>query len=105
MHRRCSRTTSPPDASSRSTSLVIQGRRPIVTHPDVLSDSRSSAAVLIGRALQWLDAVPYTVLAIPLRLAVATVFWNSAVTKLANWNAALSLFEDEYKVPLLPPEL
>ena len=74
-----------------------------MTHPDVRSDSRSSAAVLIGRALQWLDAVPYTVLAIPLRLAVATVFWNSAVTKLANWDTAIVLFVDEYKVPLIPP--
>src|SRR6516164_8168712 len=43
--------------------------------------------------------------ALPLRLAVATVFWNSGMTKLADWNATLSLFTDEYKVPLLPPEL
>src|SRR5258708_27534941 len=62
-------------------------------------------AALIGRVLRWLDGVPYTILAIPLRLAVATVFWNSAVTKLANWNPAVELFVEEYKVPLLPPEL
>src|SRR3989441_3741732 len=60
---------------------------------------------LIGRVIRWLDGVPYTVLAIPLRLAVATVFWNSAMTKLANWNTAVELFVEEYKVPLLPPEL
>ena len=52
-----------------------------------------------------LDAVPYSLLALPLRLGVATVFWNSAMTKLANWDTALALFADEYKVPLLPPEL
>jgi len=40
-----------------------------------------------------------------LRLAVATVFWNSAMTKLANWNTAVELFVDEYKVPVLPPEI
>jgi putative oxidoreductase len=45
------------------------------------------------------------VLALPLRLAVATVFWNSGMTKLADWNATLALFTDEYQVPLLPPEL
>jgi putative oxidoreductase len=45
------------------------------------------------------------VLAAPLRLAVATVFWSSAMTKLANWDSALALFVDEYKVPLLPPEV
>jgi putative oxidoreductase len=43
------------------------------------------------------------VLALPLRLAVATVFWNSGMTKLADWNATLALFTDEYQVPLLPP--
>jgi putative oxidoreductase len=64
-----------------------------------------TAAGAIEWAYQQLDRVPYAVLAIPLRLAVATVFWNSAMTKLADWNAALSLFEDEYKVPLLPSGL
>ena len=58
-----------------------------------------------GRAIQWLERVPYAFLAIPLRLAVATVFWNSALTKLANWDTAIALFTDEYKVPLLPPEI
>ena len=52
-----------------------------------------------------LEAVPYTVLALPLRLAVATVFWNSALTKLANWDTAVALFADEYQLPLLPPQL
>jgi putative oxidoreductase len=60
---------------------------------------------LIGRVIRWLDGVPYSVLAVPLRFAVATVFWNSAMTKLANWDTAIALFTDEYKVPLLPPEV
>src|SRR3989449_4980245 len=60
---------------------------------------------LIGRVIRWLDGVPYPVIRRPLRLAVATVFWNSAMTKLANWNTAVELFVEEYKVPLLPPEL
>src|SRR5499427_4000529 len=59
----------------------------------------------IGWLFGQLDRVPYAVLALPLRLAVATVFWNSGMTKLADWNATLSLFTDEYQVPLLPPEL
>jgi putative oxidoreductase len=57
------------------------------------------------RLVQWFDRVPYTLLAILLRIAVATVFWNSAMTKLANWDTAIELFREEYKVPLLPPEL
>jgi hypothetical protein len=31
-----------------------------------------------GRVIGALERVPYSLLAIPLRLAVATVFWNSA---------------------------
>jgi putative oxidoreductase len=60
---------------------------------------------LLGRLYRQLDRVPYALLAIPLRVAVAVVFWNSAMTKLTDWNATLFLFEDEYKVPLLPPEI
>jgi len=59
----------------------------------------------VRRLVQWLDRIPYTLLALPLRLAVATVFWNSAMTKLANWDTALALFQDEYRLPLLPPEM
>jgi putative oxidoreductase len=58
----------------------------------------------IDRAIGLLDRVPYWLLALPLRLGAAAVFWNSAQTKLANWDTTLELFTDEYKVPLLPPE-
>jgi putative oxidoreductase len=36
---------------------------------------------------------------------MATVFWNSAMTKLASWDTAIALFTDEYRLPILPPEL
>ncbi len=73
--------------------------------PVAAPSALSPALTLIGRALRWLDGVPYSGLAIPLRLAVATVFWNSAMTKLANWDTAVALFVEEYKVPLIPPEI
>jgi putative oxidoreductase len=60
---------------------------------------------LLMHAVRWLDGIPYSLLAIPLRLALATVFWNSAMAKLANWDTAVALFADEYRLPLLPPEL
>ena len=53
----------------------------------------------------WLEAVPYAVLAIPLRLGVAWIFWSSAQVKLIDWQRTVQLFADEYRVPLLPPEL
>lgn len=60
---------------------------------------------LIAQPLNWLQSVPYSLLAIPARVAVAQVFWSSGQTKIANWDATLQLFEYEYKVPLLPPDL
>jgi len=65
----------------------------------------SVALAALHHLIDRLDRVPYSVLAVPLRLAVATVFWNSAMTKLDDWNAAVTLFAEEYKVPLLPPEV
>jgi len=39
------------------------------------------------------------------RLYVAQAFFASGLTKLRNWDTTLALFQDEYHVPLLPPEL
>ncbi|MGY6258168.1 DoxX family protein [Paraburkholderia caledonica] len=69
------------------------------TEPEMMHRSR------ICRVGAWLERVPYALLAIPLRVALATVFWNSAMVKLADWNAALDLFRNEYNLPILPPEL
>lgn len=60
---------------------------------------------LLRRLHVALERVPYALLALPLRLAVATVFWRSGMTKLANWDTAVALFADEYRLPVLPPEL
>jgi len=69
------------------------------------SGGNAGIAGALQRVIGWLEAVPYSLLALPLRFAVATVFWNSGTTKLANWDATLQLFEDEYKLPLLPPDI
>ena len=61
--------------------------------------------VLIRTVVGRLNAVPYWILALPLRLAIATVFWNSGTAKLANWDTTLALFADEYRLPLLPPAI
>ena len=39
------------------------------------------------------------------RLYVAQVFWLSGLTKIRDWGTTIALFENEYHVPLLPPEL
>jgi len=45
------------------------------------------------------------VLLLAARIYVALVFFRSGMIKLADWGATLALFRDEYKVPVLPPEL
>ena len=57
----------------------------------------------VQRAVDWLDRVPYALLAPPLRVAVAMVFWNSAMAHLANWETTLELFDTDYRLPFLPP--
>jgi putative oxidoreductase len=39
------------------------------------------------------------------RLYVARVFFASGLTKLRDWETTLALFEYEYAVPVLPPEV
>jgi putative oxidoreductase len=39
-----------------------------------------------------------------IRWIVAGVFFKSGLTKIASWDSTLALFENEYHVPLLPPE-
>jgi DoxX len=48
---------------------------------------------------------PLYVVALPLRAAAATVFWNSAQAKLANWDTTIELSPDDYNVPLPLPEI
>jgi putative oxidoreductase len=43
--------------------------------------------------------------ALYLRVWVSWVFLKSGMLKIESWDSTLSLFKDEYRVPLLPPAL
>jgi putative oxidoreductase len=43
--------------------------------------------------------------ALYLRVWVSWVFLKSGMLKIESWDSTLSLFQDEYRVPLLPPAL
>jgi len=64
---------------------------------------------LVGRylsACKALERVPAAVPELIMRLGVALVFWRSGQAKLPFGNdTVLTLFREEYKLPLLPPEL
>ena len=40
-----------------------------------------------------------------LRLYVSSVFFRAGIIKISDWSATLALFHDEYKVPLLLPDV
>ena len=56
---------------------------------------------LIQKPIQALRVVS-PLLDLAIRLYIANVFFKSGLTKIANWQSTLALFENEYAVPLLP---
>ncbi len=60
---------------------------------------------LADRAIALLDAIPYSVIALVARAATFSVFFRSGAQKLSDWSATLMLFENEYHVPVLPPDI
>ena len=57
-----------------------------------------------------LEAVtPHDLLALVNRVAIAAIFFQSGRTKVEGWftvsESAYSLFRDEYRLPLIPPEI
>ena len=57
------------------------------------------------RAISLLERVPVALPQLFFRAGMGLVFWRSAQSKLASWDTTILLFQEEYKVPLLPPDL
>ncbi len=62
-------------------------------------------AALPLRAIALVERVPAALPQLLFRFGMALVFWRSAQSKLASWDTTQLLFREEYKVPVLPPEL
>ncbi len=65
----------------------------------------SGARSTIARALDVLGRFPLPLLQLMFRLAVASVFLKAGLNKIASWELTVQLFADEYKVPVLSPDL
>ncbi len=66
----------------------------------------SGLAQLFERIVALLDRIPLSLVTLLARFAVGLVFLNSGLTKVSGFHltdAAIYLFENEYKVPLIPP--
>lgn len=72
--------------------------------------SRSAPLSFIAHILNLLGSFPEWLLLLMCRIAVGAVFFKSGLTKIdtESWQIApttIDLFREEYKVPVLPPEI
>ena len=76
--------------------------------PNVHTQSDSGLRGLHNRVATNVGRIiSHDVLALVARVSMASVFWLSARTKVEGWlqvtDSAVYLFQEEYKLPLLPP--
>ena len=63
---------------------------------------------LLSLATTFTDALNRVPLSVPqllARLGLAGVFFRSGMSKITNWDLTVQLFQEEYRVPVLPPDL
>ncbi|MEM8643495.1 MAG: DoxX family protein [Pseudomonadota bacterium] len=69
----------------------------------------SALVNLLEAGRQLAERIPYSLIALVARLSVATVFWRSCLTKLDEnlqvKSTTFFLFKEEYKVPIIPPDV
>ena len=75
---------------------------PAMTMP---SRTSPSPGTLYCRAVGLAERIPFSIVQLAARVAVAHVFWSSAQSKLASWPITIQLFAMEYRLPILPPEI
>ncbi len=59
----------------------------------------------IRTVLARFEQFPLAILQLAFRIGIGGVFWHSGLTKIASWQTTVVLFRDEYRVPILPPEI
>jgi putative oxidoreductase len=59
----------------------------------------------VEKSIALLERFPLCVLQFLFRFTIAEVFWNAGQSKLASWQPTVALFANEYRVPILPPDL
>ncbi|TIT56505.1 MAG: DoxX family membrane protein, partial [Mesorhizobium sp.] len=70
--------------------------------------SSSNPAGFVGfykRIIKLPEHIPFSLVQLAARVAVAHVFWQSAQTKLVSWPVTLQLFANEYNLPFIDPSI
>lgn len=58
-----------------------------------------------GRIAGWLERHAAPLLDLAVRLAMAPIFFRSGLQKIGDWPSTLFLFQEEYRVPVLPADI
>ena len=65
----------------------------------------STVANRIATLYANLERFPLSIIQLAMRIGVGAAFFRSGLLKVNSWEFAVQLFRDEYKVPLLDPQL
>lgn len=76
-----------------------------MTMGNMESEAQPSLLGRVRRLYDQLGLLPLSLIQLMGRVSLAMIFWRSGQTKIANWDLTLQLFANEYKVPILPPEI
>ncbi|MBI4920575.1 MAG: DoxX family protein [Devosia nanyangense] len=60
---------------------------------------------LFTEARALLERVPFSIIQLAMRVAIGFVFFNAGLLKLRSFEFAVKLFAEEYRLPLIAPEL
>lgn len=55
--------------------------------------------------LKVFEKIALPILVLFMRFWMAKIFWYSGLTKISSWQSTVFLFKEEYKVPVIPPEI
>ncbi len=76
-----------------------------MAQPSASARAASGLQHLRESTIEFLEGVSLSLHLLLFRLAIASVFLPAGFLKLASWESTIALFQDEYKVPVLPPAL
>jgi putative oxidoreductase len=76
-----------------------------MAQPSTYARAASGLQHLCESTIEFLEGVPLSIHLLLFRLAIASVFLPTGFLKLVSWESTIALFQDEYKVPVLPPAL
>ena len=77
----------------------------MIMNQSTRANAIGTATAIARNAVRIAEGWLAPALDLAIRIWVGMVFFQSGLTKILSWDTTLSLFENEYAVPLLPPQL